>query len=103
MKKNNTVKQEIVNRDYIGFIEFPVNYCNFSSSLKQKIVERIIDQLFFEFDKMLKPKVNRILYINDVFESTLIDAVLQEEFEYAALLRDCIILLNKPLNEPNPE
>jgi hypothetical protein len=99
MKRNN-VKKEISDRDYVGFIEFPSKYCTFPVSLKQKIGEKIIDSLFYQIDKLLSdPEINRFEYVLSVFESTLINAIEDEEYEYCALIRDCITLMN----EPNPE
>jgi hypothetical protein len=97
MKKNNTtVKQEISDRDYVGYIEFPTQYCRFPDALKQKIIEKIIDQLFIQIDKMLPQDINRIKYIENIFKSTLIDATNNEEYEYCALIRDCLTNLNEP-------
>lgn len=80
---------------FVGEIEFPANYTRFNTELKYKIVEKIVDNMYYHFDKLLLPEINRINYITQVFLSTLQDAERDEQYEFCALIRDCINLIDE--------
>ena len=79
----------------VGYIDIPINYINFTNKQKTIVCENIVDVLYKYIDKELEPTINRLEFLDDVFDSTLDTNVEQENYEVAAVIRDCRKLINE--------
>jgi hypothetical protein len=79
----------------VGYIDIPINYINFTNKQKNIVCENIVDILYKYIDKELEPTINRLEFLDDVFDSTLDTNVEQENYEVAAVIRDCRKLINE--------
>ena len=79
----------------VGYIDIPINYINFTNKQKNIVCENIVDVLYKYIDKELEPTINRLEFLDDVFDSTLDTNVEQENYEVAAVIRDCRKLINE--------
>lgn len=87
---NRTKKNQI---DY-GWVDIPKDYPTFSDKQKKAICNKLIDTLLTEIDKELDPTINRITFLNEVFESSIITNEELELYEVCQVLRDCRNSLN---------
>lgn len=79
----------------IGYIDIPKEYCTLDAEGKQVICDKIIDILLLQLDRNLLPEINRIDFLDEVLESSLITNEEQENFEVCQVISDC----RKRLNE----
>jgi hypothetical protein len=79
----------------VGYIDIPIDYINFTKKQKNIVCENIVDVLYKYIDKELEPTINRLEFLDDVFDSTLDTNVEQENYEVAAVIRDCRKLINE--------
>jgi hypothetical protein len=79
----------------VGYIDIPINYINFTNKQKNIVCENIVDILYKYIDKELEPTINRLEFLDDVFDSTLDTNVEEENYEVAAVIRDCRKLINE--------
>ena len=79
----------------VGYIDIPINYINFTNKQKNIVCENIVDILYKYIDKELEPTINPLEFLDDVFDSTLDTNVEQENYEVAAVIRDCRKLINE--------
>jgi hypothetical protein len=84
-------KQEQVD---IGYIDIPKEYNKFPPERKKDVCINIIDMLLLDMDKYLDPTINRIDFLNEVLESSLVSNEDLEQYEVAQVLYDCIKELN---------
>jgi hypothetical protein len=86
-----------MNRDHIelGYIDIPKNYFKYNSTMKRDVCDNILDRLYLCIDKELDPTYNRLLFLREVLESSLETNVDNEFYEVAAVINDCIKLLNE--------
>jgi hypothetical protein len=89
MRKRNRAQYEI------GYIDIPMDYCDYTNVQKKDICNNIIDVLLYEIDKSLEPEINRITFLNDVLESSLISNEHLEQYEICACLKDIRTILNE--------
>jgi hypothetical protein len=79
----------------IGYIDIPKDYCEFNINEKRAICNKIIDMLLLQIDKDLAPEINRITFLDQVLESSLISNEELEQFEICACLLDIRNILNE--------
>lgn len=79
----------------IGYITVPEEYLKLTEEQRNEIRDKIITEVYKVIDKKLLPQYNRIDFINQIFESTLISNEQEENYEYCQLIWDC----QKKLNE----
>tara|TARA_R110000868_G_scaffold370916_3_gene634428 strand:+ start:1634 stop:1903 length:270 start_codon:yes stop_codon:yes gene_type:complete len=79
----------------VGYIDIPIDYINFTKKQKTIVCEHIIDKLLIYIDSELEPTINRIEFLDDIFDSTLDTNVQEENYEVAAVIRDCRKLINE--------
>jgi hypothetical protein len=84
------------NREHIKLadVDIPKNYSKFSNDEKRAICNKLIDVLLFHIDKDLDPQYDRIEFLDDVFESSMISNEQMELYEICEVLYDCRKLLN---------
>ena len=78
----------------VGYIDIPIEYLKFSPERKKEVCINIIDLLLLDIDRHLAPEINRITFLNDVFESSLISNEDLEQYEVCEVLKDCRKELN---------
>ena len=79
----------------IGYLDLPVGYSEFDDDQKKKICNNLIDMIFITVDKSLPKEINRITFVQEVFESSLITNELDENYEICMVIRDCIKQINE--------
>jgi hypothetical protein len=79
----------------LGWIDIPKKYVDFNQTERNTICNKIIDTLLIHIDKDLAPHFNRIQFLEDVLESSIITNEEQEQYEICCVLKDCIKLLNE--------
>jgi hypothetical protein len=84
------------NRDHIelGYFDIPKYYADFTSQQKEKVCNKIIDVLLTHIDKNLDPTINRITFLDEVLESSLMTNEEDEEYTVCQVLFDCRKLIN---------
>lgn len=82
-------------QDNIGYIDIPKEYCELNSNEKRAICNHIIDTLLQQIDKDLAPEINRINFLDEILESSIISNEELEQFEICA----CLLDIRKILNE----
>lgn len=83
------------NHEEIGYIDIPKEYCNFTKNEKRAVCNKIIDLLLTTIDRELDPVINRITFLNDVLESSIISNEELEQYEICECLKDIRIILNE--------
>ena len=83
------------NHEEIGFIDIPQEYCNFNKKEKRAVCNKIIDMLLTSIDKELDPVINRITFLNEVLESSIISNEELEQYEICQCLNDIRTILNE--------
>lgn len=78
-----------------GWIDVPMNYNTFTDRQKKALCNRIIDTLLRVIDKDLDPTINRITFLDEVLESSLISNEESELYEICEVLLDCRKMLNE--------
>ena len=78
----------------LGFIDIPTSYPTFTVKQKQAVCNEIIDLLLTDIDKHLDPTINRITFLDEVLESSLMSNEQQEEYIVCQVLFDCRKYLN---------
>jgi len=86
------VKNGNIDFDYM---DLPQDYSSFTDEDKKKIVDNLIDLLFFTVDNALPKEINRLTFVQKVFESSLITNEKDENYEICAVLVDCLKKLNE--------
>jgi hypothetical protein len=82
-------------QDKIGYIDIPMEYCDLDINQKREVCNNIIDILLRQIDKDLAPEINRITFLDEILESSLISNEELEQFEICA----CLLDIRKILNE----
>jgi len=80
----------------IGYIDIPVDYFKLGPEERKVLCELVIDNLYKIVDKQLKPEVDRIEALNDIFDSTIEMNEKEENYELCQVLME----IKKNLNEP---
>jgi hypothetical protein len=79
----------------LGWVDIPKNYNQYTYKEKKAVCNRLIDLLLLEIDRELDPTINRISFLEDVLESSLISNEQLEHYEVCEVLLDCRKLLNE--------
>ena len=79
----------------IGNVDIPTDYFYFDEIKKKEVCEDLLEVLYIFIDKELDEKYNRIEFLKDVLISSLETNVQLETYEVAAVLNDCLKLLNE--------
>jgi hypothetical protein len=82
-------------RTDIGYIDIPKEYCELNTDEKRAICNKIIDMLLHQIDKELAPEINRITFLDQILESSLLSNEELEQFEICACLFDIRNILNE--------
>ena len=78
----------------LGFIDIPKAYPDFTVRQKKAVCTKIIDVLLLHIDKQLDPTINRITFLDEVLESSLMTNEQDEEYIVCQVLFDCRKLIN---------
>ena len=96
---NKIIKNRIVRmrrrQEEIGFIDIPQEYCKFNAEEKRAICNKLIDMLLTTIDRDLDPIINRITFLNEVLESSIISNEELEQYEICQCLQDILTILNE--------
>jgi hypothetical protein len=79
----------------LGYFTVPVEYNSFTKEEKEKVCDRIIDSIYKYIDRHLEPNINRISFLEEVFESSLLTNEEDENYEMCCVIKDCIDRLNE--------
>ena len=82
-------------QDEIGFIDIPQEYCNFTDKEKRALCNELIDMLLTTIDRELDPAINRITFLDEVLESSIISNERLEQYEICQCLLDIRTILNE--------
>ena len=83
------------NHEEIGYIDIPKEYCDFTPKEKRAVCNRLIDLLLQTIDKELDPVINRITFLDEVLESSIISNEHLEQYEICECLKDIRTILNE--------
>jgi hypothetical protein len=83
------------NHDEIGYIDIPKEYCYFTKNEKRAVCNKLIDMLLYTIDKELDPTINRITFLDEVLESSIISNEHLEQYEICQCLYDIRTILNE--------
>ena len=78
----------------LGYFDIPKAYADFTVRQKKAVCIKIIDVLLEHIDKNLDPTINRISFLDDVLESSLMTNEEDEEYTVCQVLYDCRKLIN---------
>lgn len=76
-------------------MDIPREYCDFTNEEKRAVCNELIDMLLTTLDKELDPVINRITFLNDVLESSIISNEQLEQYEICQCLVDIRTILNE--------
>jgi hypothetical protein len=79
----------------IGYVDIPKDYCDFTKREKRALCNKLIDMLLHTIDKELDPVINRISFLDEVLESSIISNEHLEQYEICACLKDIRTILNE--------
>lgn len=81
----------------LGFLDIPISYQDFTKEEKDILCDRLIDTLIEYIDKQLirLPHINRVKFLNDILESSLMTNEMMENYEVCIVIRDMQIRLNE--------
>ena len=73
----------------LGYVDIPKEYFNLTSRRKKVICNNIIDTLLVALERDLDPTINRISFLDEILESSIISNNDLEQYEVSAVLYDC--------------
>ena len=79
----------------IGYIDIPREYCQFTKKEKRAVCNKLIDLLLQTIDRELDPVINRITFLDEVLESSIISNEHLEQYEICECLKDIRTILNE--------
>ena len=79
----------------IGNIDIPTDYFHYDEIKKKEVCEDLLEVLYIFIDRELDDKYNRIEFLKEVLLSSLESNVQLETYEVAAVLNDCLKILNE--------
>lgn len=79
----------------IGYIDIPKEYCQFTIKEKRAVCNKLIDMLLHTIDRELDPTINRITFLDEVLESSIISNEELEQYEICQCLMDIRTILNE--------
>ena len=80
----------------LGYIDVPVEYANFDEETKDAYCNNLIDDFLHLIEKELSrtPEINRINFLQQILQSSLITNENLENYEVCIILRDCLNKIN---------
>jgi hypothetical protein len=78
----------------LGYVDIPKEYFNLTPRRKKVICNNIIDTLLTALERDLDPTINRIYFLDEILESSIISNNDLEQYEVSAVLNDCRKQLN---------
>lgn len=79
----------------VGYLEVPETYHQFTQDEKNVLCDKIIDALLTQLDRHLLPHINRITFLEEILESSLLTNELDENYEICSVIKDCQRRLNE--------
>jgi hypothetical protein len=79
----------------LGMIDVPTDYFEYNAEQKKELCEDLIDRLYLFVDQRLDAEYNRIDFLISVLESSRDTNEELEHYEVAAVINDCLKLLNE--------
>lgn len=79
----------------IGNLDVPKDYNDYDPELKNIVCDNLLDELYKEIDKHLLPEFDRIKFLKEVLESSLMINEEKEFYEVCTVIRDCHRRLNE--------
>ena len=76
-------------------IDIPREYATFDKEQKKALCNKIIDMLLYQIDRDLDPVINRITFLDEILEMSLMSSEEMEQYEIC----QCIYDIRKILNE----
>jgi len=73
----------------LGYVDIPKEYFNLTPRRKKVICNNIIDTLLTALERDLDPTINRISFLDEILESSIISNNDLEQYEVSAVLYDC--------------
>jgi hypothetical protein len=88
MRKPNQIK--------LGYMDVPVDYASYTEEVKDAFCNNFIDTMLHLIEKELSrtPEINRIYFLKEVLESSLITNENMENYEVCHIINDCLKKLN---------
>lgn len=79
----------------IGYIDVPKEYMNLDIERRNEICDNLIDVMLTQLDKHLSPEYNRVAFLQEILESSLMTNEYEENFEMCQVILDCTKRLNE--------
>jgi len=73
----------------LGWIDVPINYFKLGDDVKKILCNKLIDVLYENIDRDLDPEINRITFLDEVLESSIITNEQLEQYVICQVLLDC--------------
>ena len=73
----------------LGWVDIPKEYFNLTPYRKKVICNNIIDTLLVALERDLDPTINRITFLDEILESSILSNNELEQYEVSAVLNDC--------------
>lgn len=87
-----------MNREQInlGYIDVPLEYGLFDNETKEAFCNSLIDNMLRMIERELSrtPEINRISFLQQLLESSLISNENMENYEVCEILKDCLNKIN---------
>jgi len=83
-------------RKFIGWLDIPTEYMKYDDETKLVFCSDLIDTMLRLIEKDLSkaPEINRINFLIQVIESSLITNENLENYEVCCVLKDCLNVIN---------
>jgi hypothetical protein len=84
------------NKINIGYMDVPINYHSYSQEIKDAFCNNFIDSMLHIIEKELSrtPEINRIYFLEQILQSSLITNENLENYEVCHIINDCLKKLN---------
>lgn len=79
----------------LGYIDVPKGYEKMSVKRKEDLCDILIDKLLISIDKQLPAYINRLTFLREVLESSLLTNEEEENYEVCQVIRDTIKRLDE--------
>ena len=78
----------------LGYIDIPTEYAKLTKRKKNDICNNLIDMLLQDIDRELDPTINRIKFLDEILESSIISNNDMENYEVSQVLYEMRKMLN---------
>ena len=79
----------------VGYLEVPETYLQYTQEEKNVLCDKIIDALLRQLDRHLQPHINRITFLEEILETSLLTNEQEENYEICSVIKDCQRRLNE--------